>query len=257
MTDRLPRATRREGAAPNSASPAPPPRRSCAAVPDCPRSRGTEESMSVATTSRLPRRRGRSRRTGAGVSRVRSRLGGRGGFRDKTPPASAPFRLRLSRNLGGVMSSLVITTRRGVPVHATSFATGSAVAPIRLSTQALSARSGRRRPVATWSPENSQPGATRPTCSCDARKPVRTFEQAAEAYRTSRVDIGDQPRSNMRSHLIRLNKTFADRDPAMITPPTCRNGSPRTWISSRRRCLGIWRRCGSCSTTPGRPEPGP
>jgi integrase len=49
-------------------------------------------------------------------------------------------------------------------------------------------------------------------------KPItRTFEQIAEAYRTSRVDIGDETRKNMHSHLLRLNKTFGDRDPASIT----------------------------------------
>src|SRR5205809_4276099 len=30
---------------------------------------------------------------------------------------------------------------------------------------------------------------------------VRTFEQIAEAYRSSRVDIGDETRKNMHSHL--------------------------------------------------------
>src|SRR5204863_10155887 len=47
---------------------------------------------------------------------------------------------------------------------------------------------------------------------------VRTFAQVAEAYRLSRVDIGDETRKNMRSHLLRLNKTLGDRDAATITP---------------------------------------
>jgi integrase len=46
----------------------------------------------------------------------------------------------------------------------------------------------------------------------------RTFAQVAEAYRLSRVDIGDETRKNMRSHLLRLNKTFGERDSSSITP---------------------------------------
>jgi integrase len=52
-----------------------------------------------------------------------------------------------------------------------------------------------------------------------AEKPlVRTFEETAEAYRVSRVDIGDETRKTMHSHLLRLNATFSGRDPASITP---------------------------------------
>jgi integrase len=50
------------------------------------------------------------------------------------------------------------------------------------------------------------------------RPTARTFEQIAEAYRVSRVDIGDETRKNMRSHLLRLNKTFGSSNPGSITP---------------------------------------
>src|SRR5436305_1291439 len=33
---------------------------------------------------------------------------------------------------------------------------------------------------------------------------ARTFAQAAQAYRDSRVDIGDETRKNMHAHLLRL-----------------------------------------------------
>lgn len=46
---------------------------------------------------------------------------------------------------------------------------------------------------------------------------VRTFSQVAEAYRLSRVDIGDETRKNMSSHLKRLLPAFGDCDPASIT----------------------------------------
>jgi integrase len=48
--------------------------------------------------------------------------------------------------------------------------------------------------------------------------PARMFRQWAEAYRSSRVDIGAETRKNMGSHLLRLNAMFGDRNPAMITP---------------------------------------
>jgi integrase len=55
---------------------------------------------------------------------------------------------------------------------------------------------------------------------------VRTFAQVAEAYQTSRVDIGDETRKNTISH-IKAMSVFADRDPATITP-----GDIREWIGS-------------------------
>jgi integrase len=47
---------------------------------------------------------------------------------------------------------------------------------------------------------------------------VRTFAQWAEAYTTSRPDIGDETRKNTASHLKRLLPAFGERDPATITP---------------------------------------
>jgi integrase len=47
---------------------------------------------------------------------------------------------------------------------------------------------------------------------------ARTFREWAEAYRMSRVDIGAETRKNMRSHLLRFEAMFGDRDPASITP---------------------------------------
>jgi integrase len=56
---------------------------------------------------------------------------------------------------------------------------------------------------------------------------VRTFEQAAEAYRASRIDIGDETRKNMHSHLLAMLPMFGDRDPASITA-----GDVQEWIGS-------------------------
>jgi integrase len=56
---------------------------------------------------------------------------------------------------------------------------------------------------------------------------VRTFEQAAEAYRSSRVDIGEETRKNMHSHLLSILPAFGDRDPASLTV-----GDVQEWIAS-------------------------
>jgi integrase len=59
-------------------------------------------------------------------------------------------------------------------------------------------------------------------------KPVlRTFEQSAKAYRASRVDIGDETRKNMHSHLLTMLPTFGDRDPSTITV-----GDVQEWVAS-------------------------
>jgi hypothetical protein len=51
-----------------------------------------------------------------------------------------------------------------------------------------------------------------------AQRPnARTFREWANAYKTSRVDIGRETLKNMDSHLKRLLLAFGDRDPAMIT----------------------------------------
>jgi hypothetical protein len=47
---------------------------------------------------------------------------------------------------------------------------------------------------------------------------VRTFADWAAAYRTSRVDIGDETAKNIGSHMKAILPTFRDRDPATITP---------------------------------------
>ncbi len=56
---------------------------------------------------------------------------------------------------------------------------------------------------------------------------VRTFAQAAEAYRVSRADIGDETRKNMHSHLLAMLPAFGDRDPASLTV-----GDVQEWIGS-------------------------
>jgi integrase len=48
-------------------------------------------------------------------------------------------------------------------------------------------------------------------------EPRRMFKQWAEAYKTSRVDIGAETLKNMNSHLLRLNRKFGDKDPVTIT----------------------------------------
>jgi hypothetical protein len=53
---------------------------------------------------------------------------------------------------------------------------------------------------------------------------VRTFTEWAEAYRTSRVDIAAETAKNLSSHLKAMT-TFAQGDPATITPPTSKSGS--------------------------------
>jgi integrase len=45
----------------------------------------------------------------------------------------------------------------------------------------------------------------------------RTFREWAEAYKTSRVDIGEQTQRNMDSHIKRLLPAFGDRDPQAIS----------------------------------------
>jgi integrase len=47
---------------------------------------------------------------------------------------------------------------------------------------------------------------------------MRPFSSWAEAYRSSRADIGDETRKNTASHLKRLLPIFGDRDPETITP---------------------------------------
>ena len=46
----------------------------------------------------------------------------------------------------------------------------------------------------------------------------RTFAQWATAYESSRVDVAKETATGIESHLKRLLPTFADRDPATITP---------------------------------------
>jgi integrase len=53
----------------------------------------------------------------------------------------------------------------------------------------------------------------------------RTFAEWADAYRVSRIDIGDETRKNMRSHLLAMT-IFDDRDPTTITPADCQE-----WIA--------------------------
>jgi integrase len=45
----------------------------------------------------------------------------------------------------------------------------------------------------------------------------RTFREWAKAYKTSRVDIGEQTQRNMDSHIKRLLPAFGDRDPKAIS----------------------------------------
>jgi integrase len=45
----------------------------------------------------------------------------------------------------------------------------------------------------------------------ETKQPERTFSQWAEQYRTSRVDLSDESRSNMRSHLLRANAVIGTK----------------------------------------------
>jgi integrase len=45
----------------------------------------------------------------------------------------------------------------------------------------------------------------------------RTFREWAKAYKTSRIDVGEQTLRNMDSHIKRLLPTFGDRDPETIS----------------------------------------
>jgi integrase len=76
---------------------------------------------------------------------------------------------------------------------------------------------------------------------------VRTFAQVAEAYRTSRIDIGDETRKNTISHLKAM-ETLADRNPATITPSDVQEwigglklkaSSVRRYVATLRAVLGF------------------
>jgi integrase len=64
------------------------------------------------------------------------------------------------------------------------------------------------------------------------RPKMRTFTEWARAYRESRADIGEQTRTNMLSHLARLEPVFGERDPTTITP-----ADVQEWIGSQRGSL--------------------
>jgi integrase len=71
---------------------------------------------------------------------------------------------------------------------------------------------------------------------------VRRFAEWAEAYRTSRADIGAETRKNTISH-IKAMTVFDDRDPATITPADVREwiGSLTLKASSVRRYVSTLR----------------
>jgi len=62
--------------------------------------------------------------------------------------------------------------------------------------------------------------------------PMRPFSSWAEAYRSSRPDIGEETRKNTASHLKRLCPAFDDRDPATITP-----ADVQEWIGAQMNDL--------------------
>jgi integrase len=77
------------------------------------------------------------------------------------------------------------------------------------------------------------------------RPPARTFEQWADAYRTSRVDIASETTKNLSSHLKAMT-AFNDRDPASITPAdvqewigglTLKPSSVRRYVATLRSVL--------------------
>ena len=74
---------------------------------------------------------------------------------------------------------------------------------------------------------------------------IRTFAQWAEAYRTSRVDLADETKKNVASHLKAM-AAFDDCDPATMTPAdiqewisrlTLRPGSVRRYVATLRAVL--------------------
>ncbi len=75
---------------------------------------------------------------------------------------------------------------------------------------------------------------------------TRTFAQWAEAYKTSRIDLGTETTKNIGSHLKTILPTFEDRAPATITPAdvrewiatlTLKPGSVRRYLATLRAVL--------------------
>ena len=61
------------------------------------------------------------------------------------------------------------------------------------------------------------------------RPPVRSFEQWAEEYRASRIDLGAETRKNQRSHILAMLPMFGERDVAALT-----TSDVQGWVSGLR-----------------------
>jgi integrase len=127
------------------------------------------------------------------------------------------------------MPSLTITTRKAKdgPRYAVRYRLGGRAYPLvhAGSFRALKDAKTRRDLVAGEIAAGRNPALL--LRAMQDKPIVRTFEQATEAYRASRVDISDETRKNMHSHLLAMLPAFGDRDPAKITV-----GDVQEWIAS-------------------------
>jgi integrase len=145
------------------------------------------------------------------------------------------------------MASLVITTRRTAsgPRYVVRYRLGGRSYPVVHggSFRTLREAKGRRDLIAGEIAAGRNP-AVLLRAMTDPPK-VRTFAEWADAYRTSRVDIAAETARNLATHLKAM-ATFADRDPASITPAdvqewiaglTLKPGSVRRYLATLRAVL--------------------
>jgi integrase len=115
------------------------------------------------------------------------------------------------------MSSLVITTRQtsSGPRYVVRYRLGGRAYPLvhAGSFRTLKEAKVRRDFVAGEIAARRNPADALRSVE---QRPMRTFAQWAEAYRTSRVDLAGETMKNVASHL-KMMSTFAERDPASIT----------------------------------------
>jgi integrase len=126
------------------------------------------------------------------------------------------------------MASLAITTRQtgSGPRYVVRYRLGGRAYPIVHggSFKTLKAATARKNLIAGELAAGRDPALA---LRAPVDRPQRTFRQWAEAYRTSRVDIGEETRKNMSSHLLRLNAGFGERDPAALT-----RAAVQEWIAA-------------------------
>ena len=120
------------------------------------------------------------------------------------------------------MASLTITTRktRSGPRYVVRYRLGGRAYPIEHggSFRTRRAATERKNLIGGEIAAGRNPRDLLEAIANPSEQPARrTFRQWADAYGTSRVDIGEATRKAMRSSLLRLNATFGDEDPATIT----------------------------------------